>query len=108
MVGERLILLVDRVLKSRTFWRCAGVPLGIAGLALAGVLIHDADLSGVDPGTRNGQLQMAGLVGLASLVPLAFGIGAWVGSWPGHSGTSPRVEASDAEPGAAPDRGNIQ
>lgn len=91
-----------------TFWRWAGVPLGIAGLVIAGVLIRDADLPGVDPGTRNAQLQMAGLIGLVSLVPLGFGVGAWVGSWPGQSGTGRRLESPDAEAGAAPDRGGNQ
>src|SRR5438067_211572 len=100
MAGERLILLVDRVLKSRTFWRWAGVPLGIAGLAAAGFLVWNADLPGVDPGTRNVQLQVAGVVGLVGFALLGIGLGAWVGDWPGKSGTGPRVESPEAEPGA--------
>jgi hypothetical protein len=103
MAGERLILLVDRVLKSRTFWRWAGMPLGIAGLVAAGFLIRDADLPGVDPGTRNGQLQAAGGVGLAGFVLLCAGAAAWVA---GRG--SPRPPAGGGrhtEPGAAVDGG---
>jgi hypothetical protein len=102
MAGERLIQLVDRVLKSQTIWRWAGVPLAIAGLAAAGFVIRDADLPGVDPGTRNVQLEAAGLVGLVSLVPLAIGVGAWVGGR-----TGPGIKSPDAEPGPAPNRGGV-
>jgi hypothetical protein len=61
------------------------------------------DIPGVDPGTRNGMHQAPGLAGLVSLVLLAFGVGAWISGRPGQSGTDPRVESPDAEPGAAPD-----
>ena len=108
MAGERWILLVDRVLKSRTFWRWAGVPLGIIGLVAAGFLIRDADLPSVGPGTRNVQLQAAGWVGFVGLVLLGIAVWAWVGDRPGQSGTGRRVESPDSEPGAPPDRGGVQ
>lgn len=107
MAGERLILLVDRVLKSRTFWRWAGAPLGIVGLAAAGFLVWDADLPGVDPGTRNVQLQAAGWVGFFGLVLLGIAVWAWVGDRPEQPGTGRPVESPDAERGTPSDRGGI-
>jgi hypothetical protein len=103
MAGQRLILLVDRVLKSRTFWRWAGVPLGIAGLAAAGFMMWDTDHPGVDPGTRNVQLEAAGVVGLVGLVLLCFGGAAWV---PGRGSPHPPAAGGPGvEQGPARDRG---
>lgn len=78
MAGERLVQLADRVLQSRTFWRWAGVPVGVAVLAAAGFMMWDAGRPGVDAGSRNVQLQVAGVVGLVGLVLLCFGGAAWV------------------------------
>jgi hypothetical protein len=70
MAGERLVQLVDRVLKSRTFWRWPGVPLGVAVSAAGCFLMVDAETPRRGPRheertTRSGGTGRAGRPGPA-------------------------------------------
>ena len=100
MAGERLVMAVDRVLQSRGFLRWGGVLLGAVGLAAAAFLFWDANRPGVDAGSRTGQQQFAGGVGLVGFALLCGGAAAWAGgrSQSARPGVSPH-----AEPGAAVD-----